>query len=79
MVRPLLRAVGHLPGVIGFAGSRAERDVWLAAPPLALLGRLSRLFARLPADRRGIAATATLAAATATAVIAAAVIAALLA
>ena len=64
-VRPLLHAVGHLPGVIRFAGSRVERDVWLAAPPLALLGRLSRLFTWLPADRRGIAATATLAAAAA--------------
>lgn len=61
-IRPLLRAVGHLPGVVRFAGSRVERDVWLAAPPLALLGRLSRLFTWLPADRRGIAATATLAA-----------------
>jgi len=50
MVRPLLRAVGHLPGVVRFAGSRVERDVWLAAPPLALLGRLSRLFTWLPTD-----------------------------
>ena len=62
MVRPLLRAVGQLPGVVRFAGPRVERDVWFAAPPLALLGRLSRLFTWLPADRRGIAATATLAA-----------------
>lgn len=38
MIRPLLRAVGHLPGVIRFAGPRVERDVWIAAPPLALLG-----------------------------------------
>jgi hypothetical protein len=58
MARPLLRAVGHLPGVIRFAGPRMERDVWLAAPPLALLGRLSRLFTWLPADRRGAAAAA---------------------
>ena len=60
-IRPLLRAVGHLPGVVRFAGPRVERDVWSAAPPLALLGRLSRLFTWLPTDRRGIAATATLA------------------
>jgi hypothetical protein len=63
MGRPLLRAVGHLPGVVGFAGSRVERDVWLAAPPLALLGRVSRLFWWLPTDRRGAAATGLLAAA----------------
>ncbi|CAL9508680.1 hypothetical protein SUDANB121_03605 [Nocardiopsis dassonvillei] len=62
MAGSLLRAVGHLPGIVEAAGSRVERDVWLAAPPLALLGRLSRLFGRLPADRRGAAATALLAA-----------------
>ncbi|WP_079169615.1 redoxin domain-containing protein [Streptomyces sp. CC77] len=56
MVGPLLRAVGHLPGIVTAAGSRTGRDVWRAAPPLAVLGALSRLFARLPADRRGPAA-----------------------
>ncbi|WP_332836028.1 deiodinase-like protein [Micromonospora phaseoli] len=60
MIGPLLRAVGHLPGVVAFAGGKVERDVWLAAPPLAVLGRLSRLFGRLPADQRGTAATALL-------------------
>ncbi|MFI7436288.1 TlpA family protein disulfide reductase [Micromonospora haikouensis] len=60
MAGPLLRAVGHLPGVTAFAGRTVERDVWRAAPPLALLGRLSRLFPWLPADRRGPAAVALL-------------------
>ncbi|MDG6110446.1 redoxin domain-containing protein [Dactylosporangium aurantiacum] len=60
MAGPLMRAVGHLPGIVRYAGRRVERDVWLAAPPLALLGRLSRLFNRLPADRRGPAALALL-------------------
>ncbi|ROO50986.1 AhpC/TSA family protein [Micromonospora sp. Llam0] len=60
MVRPLLRAVGHLPGVVAFAGRGVERDVWRAAAPLAVLGRLSRLFRRLPADRRGPAAAGLL-------------------
>ncbi|MFG2310820.1 TlpA family protein disulfide reductase [Streptomyces sp. NPDC048566] len=58
MARPLLRAVGHLPGVVAAAGSRTGRDIWRAAPPLAVLGSLSRLFTRLPADRRGPAAAA---------------------
>jgi hypothetical protein len=58
MVGPLLRATGHLPGVVGFAGSQVERDVWTAAPPLAVLARLSRLFRWLPEDRRGAAAAA---------------------
>ncbi|MFV2086574.1 TlpA family protein disulfide reductase [Micromonospora sp. LOL_021] len=60
MVRPLLRAVGHLPGVGAFAGRGVERDVWRAAAPLAVLGRLSRLFRWLPADRRGPAAAGLL-------------------
>ncbi|WP_149549524.1 TlpA family protein disulfide reductase [Streptomyces marokkonensis] len=59
MARPLLRAVGHLPGIVTAAGSRTGHDVWRAAPPLAILGALSRLFPRLPADRRGPAAAAT--------------------
>jgi len=59
-VRPLMRAVGHLPGVVRFAGRQVERDVWTAAPPLAALARLSWLFRWLPKDRRG-AATAALA------------------
>jgi hypothetical protein len=29
--------------------------VWIAAPPLAALARLSRLFRWLPKDRRGVA------------------------
>jgi hypothetical protein len=56
MTGPLLRAVGHLPGVVRFAGARVGREIWLAAAPLAVLGRVSRLFGRLPADRRGAAA-----------------------
>ncbi|GGL58751.1 TlpA family protein disulfide reductase [Planomonospora parontospora] len=62
MAGPLLRAVGHLPGVVRFAGGQVERDVWRAAPPLAVLGRLSRLLPWMPADRRGVAAAAVLAA-----------------
>jgi hypothetical protein len=68
MIGPLMRAVGHLHGIVRFAGRRVERDVWLAAPPLALLGRLSRLFGRLPIDRRGPAAAAVLALTAATVV-----------
>lgn len=62
MIGPLLRAVGHLPGVVRFAGGRVERDVWRAAPPLAVLGRLSGLFGRLPVDHRGVVAATLLAA-----------------
>jgi hypothetical protein len=58
MIGPLMRAVGHLPGVIRFAGRRVEHDVWLAAPPLAALARASRLVSGLPPDLRGPAAAA---------------------
>lgn len=61
MLVPLLAAVGHLPVVVRRAGAKAERDVWRAAPPLALLGRASSLLAMLPLDRRGPAAGAGLA------------------
>nr|WP_246247234.1 TlpA disulfide reductase family protein [Cellulomonas septica] len=60
-VLPLLAAVGHLPDVVRRAGSKAERDVWKAAPPLALLGRATRLLSPLATDRRGPAATVGLA------------------
>ncbi|MEV3937328.1 alkyl hydroperoxide reductase [Glycomyces sp. NPDC049804] len=65
MAGPLLRAVGHLPGVIAFAGRTVERDVWRAATPLAVLARLSQLFGKLRNDHRGAAAAALLAAAAA--------------
>ncbi|MFC8923109.1 TlpA family protein disulfide reductase [Cellulosimicrobium sp. NPDC057127] len=70
---PLLAAVGHLPAVVRRAGAKAGRDVWRAAPPLALLGRASALFDRLPTDRRGpvaaVALTALAAAVLATTVV----------
>ncbi|WP_205327748.1 deiodinase-like protein [Glycomyces sp. YM15] len=68
MTGPLLRAVGHLPGVVAFAGRSVERDVWRAATPLAVLARLSRLFGRLRSDHRGAASLALLVAAAAIAV-----------
>jgi hypothetical protein len=53
MLRPMLMAVGHLPGIIDDAGRKTGRDVWRAAPPLAFLARLSQLFPNLDTDRRG--------------------------
>jgi thiol-disulfide isomerase/thioredoxin len=62
MLVPLLTAVGHLPDVVRRAGAKAERDVWRAAPPLALLGRASSHLSGLATDRRGPAAAIALAA-----------------
>jgi hypothetical protein len=69
MVRQLLRATGHLPGVVRFAGPQVERDVWTAAPPLAVLARLSWFFRWLPKNRRGAAAAALAAGAVALAAV----------
>jgi thiol-disulfide isomerase/thioredoxin len=63
IVRPLMRAVGHLPGIVRSGGSKIERDVWRAAPPLAMLARVSMMMRAVPLDRRGpIAALALVAA-----------------
>ncbi|KUP91237.1 deiodinase-like protein [Tritonibacter horizontis] len=53
LIRPLLRAIGHLPSVIETGGPKVERDVWRAVAPFAVLGRLSQLFRFLAPDRRG--------------------------
>ena len=48
--------------------------MWAAAPPLAVLARLSRLFRWLPEDRRGVAATLALALAAAAVAVAAVIL-----
>lgn len=53
MVRPLMAGAGHLPTIVRVAGSEVERDVWRAAPPLAVLARVSDRLGFLPTDRRG--------------------------
>lgn len=68
MVRPLMRAVGHLPGIVRAGGGKIERDVWRAAPPLAVLARLSSLLQWVALDRRGPMVAVTLGITTAIAV-----------
>ncbi|GIG39159.1 TlpA family protein disulfide reductase [Cellulomonas phragmiteti] len=70
-VAPLLAAVGHLPDVVRRAGAKAERDVWRAAAPLALLARAGSVLTRLTPDRRGPVAAAALTALAALTVLAA--------
>ncbi len=60
LVRPLLKAIGFLPGVVRAGGRKVERDVWRAVPPFAVLGHLSRLFFFLPVDLRGPAVVISL-------------------
>jgi hypothetical protein len=67
--RPLLMAIGHLPGIVREAGRKTGRDVWRAVPPLAVLASISRAFPHLEADRRGLMAALSLAATTITTVL----------
>lgn len=53
MIGPLMRAVGHLPAIVRTGGPKIERDVWRAAPPLAVLARVSTWLRPLRVDWRG--------------------------
>lgn len=57
MIRPMLMAIGYFPEILCEAGDKAKRDIWRAAPPLAILSNLSRLFPFVSAERRGPLAT----------------------
>lgn len=52
MVRPMLGALGHVEEVVGSGGRSARRDLWRAAPPMAVMGRLARLLAGTRRRRR---------------------------
>ena len=58
MFGPLLRAIGHLPGIVRRGGSKVARDVWIAVPPFAIMALLTRPFGFLPPDARGPVALA---------------------
>ena len=63
MIWPLMKAIGHLPGIVQTAGRKVANDVWRAAPPFGVMALLSRPFGFLPKDLRGIAGALALAAA----------------
>ncbi len=58
---PVIPAIGHIPEVIDTAGATAWRDLWIAAPPMAVMAKLSNVFDALPEKRRGLAVMASLA------------------
>ena len=60
MLRPRLKAIGHLPGIVDRAGRKVAHDVWRAVPPFGVMAALSRLFGFLPKDYRGTAAVVLL-------------------
>jgi len=59
-VGPLMRGLGYFHEVLQQAGPQAMRDMLLAAPPIAILGRIAGTFRRLAPDHRGIPAVLTL-------------------
>lgn len=61
MIGPFARGLGYFDAVLKAAGPRAAREVALAAPPIALLAGISRLFPGLDPGRRGAATMASLA------------------
>ncbi len=57
---PLLRGLGYFHHTLRNAGPQAMRDMLLAAPPIAILGRIAGTFRRLAPDHRGVPALLTL-------------------
>jgi thiol-disulfide isomerase/thioredoxin len=62
MVRPLLRAIGHLPAIGRRGGPKVMRDVWRAVPPFAIIALLTVPLGFLVPDRRGPVAALAVAA-----------------
>jgi hypothetical protein len=60
MMGPVMRAMGSVEPVMSQAGPGAHRDLWRSAFPMAMAGKVAKLFAFRHADHRGIAAAATL-------------------
>ena len=56
LIGPITKTIGHVDPVLETAGPRSRRDMWRAAPPMAILAILTRLFPFLARDRRGPAA-----------------------
>ena len=55
-IGPLVRGLGCFHEVLQQAGPQAMRDMLLAAPPIAILGRIAGTFRRFAPDHRGIPA-----------------------
>jgi hypothetical protein len=55
-IGPLARGIGHFHEVFRQAGPQAMRDMLLAAPPIAILGRIAGAFQSVTPDRRAFPA-----------------------
>ncbi len=58
---PVVRAMGKVQEVMERGGPQAVKDLWRAAFPMALAGRIATFFSPLSPDQRGLAAALTLA------------------
>jgi hypothetical protein len=61
LIGPVLRAMGQVQDVMERAGPQAVKDLWRAGFPMALAGRVAKIYSPLSPDQRGIAAVLTLA------------------
>ncbi|MFU8815364.1 MAG: deiodinase-like protein [Pseudomonadales bacterium] len=64
-LRPLAMGVGMLRGMTEASGLRAQRDLWRAAPPVAVVAWLAHLFRPMQPQLRTVAAAAAVSAAAA--------------
>ncbi len=55
-IGPLTRGIGFFHDVLQQAGPQAMRDMLLAAPPIAILGRIAGVFRSVTPDRRAFPA-----------------------
>lgn len=62
MARPMMAALGSIDPVVAKAGSSAQRDMWRANAPMALMGKAANLFGPLSAGARGPALMALMSA-----------------
>jgi peroxiredoxin len=58
LMGPMLGVIGYIDPILQTAGPRSRRDMWRAAPPMAMLAKLTGLFPFLRRSRRGAAAVA---------------------
>ena len=59
---PLAQGIGNLRWITSDAGSRAQRDLWRAVPPVALIAWIADFYRPLSPKWRAIASAATVAA-----------------
>lgn len=57
---PMAEGLGVMREVLHQSGPRAERDLWRAAPPMAMVAWLASLFRPLDPKSRAMAAMATI-------------------